>query len=135
MLSETHKLYSHLAPSSRGWKGRANWSSNDAEALFNLPDTAILFRRYLDSGRMLNAYDWFESFTQALSGEQDDEDEMQVGGEDEEEAGKLDEERQNELQARFLRSAHEMDWMGLLKSTGRKRDHFARTLFNPPPTA
>jgi origin recognition complex subunit 3 len=34
--------------------------------LHNLPDTSILFRRYLNAGRMINVYDWFESFKLAV---------------------------------------------------------------------
>ncbi|KAL0570648.1 Origin recognition complex subunit 3 [Marasmius crinis-equi] len=32
------------------------------EQLWEYPDTSILFHRYLDSGKMINIYDWFESF-------------------------------------------------------------------------
>jgi origin recognition complex subunit 3 len=35
-------------------------------ALWELPDTSILFRRYLDSGKTINVYDWFESFAVVL---------------------------------------------------------------------
>ncbi|KAG6896086.1 hypothetical protein C0992_010366, partial [Termitomyces sp. T32_za158] len=35
-------------------------------ALWELPDTSILFHRYLDSGKMLNIYDWFVVFQQEL---------------------------------------------------------------------
>lgn len=31
-----------------------------------LPDTSLLFQRYLESGRMLNMHDWYESFAAAL---------------------------------------------------------------------
>lgn len=37
-----------------------------SRALWELPDTSILFRRYLDSGRMINVFDWFESFKGVL---------------------------------------------------------------------
>ncbi|KAE9397056.1 hypothetical protein BT96DRAFT_996138 [Gymnopus androsaceus JB14] len=39
--------------------------SDDEEedvSLWRLPDTSILFHRYLDSGKIINVYDWFESF-------------------------------------------------------------------------
>ncbi|KZT04882.1 uncharacterized protein LAESUDRAFT_813778 [Laetiporus sulphureus 93-53] len=35
-------------------------------ALWQLPDTTILFRRYLEAGRLINAYDWYEAFAQVL---------------------------------------------------------------------
>lgn len=41
---------------------------DDPKVLANsAPDTCILFQRYLESGRMLNVYDWFESFSSALT--------------------------------------------------------------------
>jgi origin recognition complex subunit 3 len=107
----------------------------NSESLFDLPDTAVLFRRYLDSGRVINAYDWFESFAQAMSSEcegtgPENGTGMEQGGGDESEKGN---EWRRQIQARFLRGVHELDWNGLLRSTGRKRDHVARTLFDPPP--
>ncbi|KAJ3507772.1 hypothetical protein NMY22_g16828 [Coprinellus aureogranulatus] len=39
---------------------------NTDESLWKLPDTSILFRRYLDSGKMINVYDWYESFQAVL---------------------------------------------------------------------
>ncbi|KAF9016572.1 hypothetical protein BDZ89DRAFT_1216219 [Hymenopellis radicata] len=33
-----------------------------AGSIADLPDTSIIFQRYLDSGRMINVYDWYESF-------------------------------------------------------------------------
>lgn len=34
--------------------------------LWELPDTSIAFRRYVDAGRMVNVFDWFESFAVVL---------------------------------------------------------------------
>ncbi len=34
--------------------------------LRDLPDISILFKRYLDSSKMINVYDWFESFKTVL---------------------------------------------------------------------
>jgi origin recognition complex subunit 3 len=139
-------------------------------ALSNLPDTAVVFRRYLDSGKMINVYDWFESFAVAMRGEnrgslsaprrngnraagapssaggsgatpgraaqkrpknsievQDEGD----GGDDEADVV-YGAEWRREIQARFLRSVHELEWMGLLKPTGRKKDHVLRTVYDPP---
>ncbi|KAI0768174.1 origin recognition complex subunit 3 N-terminus-domain-containing protein [Trametes elegans] len=47
-----------------GWgkgKGKAR-----EPALWELPDTSIAFRRFVEAGRMVNAYDWFESFAVVL---------------------------------------------------------------------
>ena len=37
-----------------------------APALWQLPDASILFRRYADAGRMVNVFDWFQSFAVVL---------------------------------------------------------------------
>lgn len=111
----------------------------DPNDISTLPDTAVLLRRYLDSGRTINAYDWFESFAQAMHAERDrrEENKMEVDAEEEADGddgkGDGDDVWRKELQARFLRALHELDWNGLLRGTGRKRDHVARALWDPPP--
>jgi len=35
-----------------------------------------------------------------------------------------------EVQARFIRALHELDYLGFIKHTGRKADHVLRTLFD-----
>lgn len=115
--------------------------TNTETELVALPDTSVLFRRYLDSGRTINVYDWFESFVVAMEGERqqgsDVDEEMEIDkekdNEDDHEEDQKDEKWRREMQARFLRSIHELEWSGLTKTTKRKRDHVARTLFDPPP--
>ncbi|KAF9069203.1 origin recognition complex subunit 3 N-terminus-domain-containing protein [Rhodocollybia butyracea] len=41
-------------------------ADEDDDSLWRLPDTSILFHRYLESGKMINVYDWFESFHAVL---------------------------------------------------------------------
>ncbi|KAI0672417.1 hypothetical protein C8Q78DRAFT_1188445 [Trametes maxima] len=36
--------------------------SDSEPPLWRLPDTSIAFRRYVEAGRLVNVYDWFESF-------------------------------------------------------------------------
>ena len=43
---------------------------SDVEKLGGYSDTSILFRRYLDSGKMINVYDWFDSFHVVAEGQQ-----------------------------------------------------------------
>ena len=117
--------------------------------LWELPDTSILFRRYLDSGKMVNVYDWFESFQFVLEiqrkhlkirseqgspkrsgkgkgkGKQVHR-EAEDDGEEDEEKWKM------EVQARFMRALQEMDYLGFIKHTGRKVDHVQRTVFDIP---
>ena len=144
------------------WSESASGSGKDkGKALWELPDISILFKRYLDSGRMINVFDWFESFKCVLEMQRKYES-MQDGGggEDGEEKevfrpkkrgkgkekktkskGKEkeskmilmdqdeDEEWKLEVQARFIRSLHELDYLGFVKHTGRKREHVLKTLF------
>jgi len=84
------------------------------------PDTSRLFHLYMEAGRTINVYDWFEAFTISLEGEAND----HVQGADH--ADKMDtdverckEERRREVYARFMRSLHELDILGMLRWSGR----------------
>ncbi|OJT03272.1 Origin recognition complex subunit 3 [Trametes pubescens] len=146
--------------------------------LWEMPDTSIAFRRYVEAGRMVNVYDWFESFAVVLetqrrklrkraqlaaqgtprsqrngsrrsrstpkrrAGRVDtdmdvDGDDTQNGDEsDDAEEEEMDEEEEEkwkiEVQARFMRALHELDYMGFVKHTGRKPDHVVRTIYDVP---
>jgi origin recognition complex subunit 3 len=106
--------------------------------LWELPDTSILFWRYLEAGRMINAYDWYESFKQILDVQREQAttaehatpkknrgsaEEVATDEEDEEKWGM-------EIQARFMRALHELDFLGFIKHTGRKADHVIRTTYD-----
>ena len=120
-------------------------------SLWEHPDTSILFRRYMDSGKMINVYDWFESFRLVLETQRNNLKKRQdlrkkqhaspskhgkggrgrpsqkakeVGDDDDEDAFKL------QIQARFMRALHELDYLGFVKHTGRKADHVLRTAFD-----
>ncbi|KAL4253363.1 ORC3 family protein [Abortiporus biennis] len=123
--------------------------------LWELPDTSILFRRYMEAGKMINVYDWFESFAVALDAQrrhllrkqkegsqtpqknkgkgkakavdEEEEDEEEI-----EETEKEQEAWRMEVQARFIRSLHELDFMGFIKHTGRKADHVIKTTYDLP---
>jgi origin recognition complex subunit 3 len=112
------------------------------KSIWELPDTSILFKRYLDSGKMINVYDWFESFKIVLDAQRlhlqelaDDAISPRKRG-----SGKAkkpqpkttekdEEEWTVEVQARFVRAMHELDYLGFIKHTGRKADHLMRTVF------
>lgn len=147
-------------------------SHNDSRGLHTLPDTSILFRRYLDSGKLINIYDWYESFKVVLDAQREERirarahvsgrkgkekekgkgkgksksgigsptkrkakqkqievEDVEIGeGEMEEEP---DEEAWNrEVQARFIRALHELDYLGFVKHTGRRVEHVARVVFD-----
>lgn len=118
-------------------------NENGAKSIAELPDTSILFKRYLDSGKMINVYDWFESFKSVL----DTQDELirtrAVGSASPKkgkgkakakgaaaEAERDDDKWNVEVQARFIRALHELDYLGFIKHTGRKADHVQRTVFD-----
>jgi origin recognition complex subunit 3 len=151
---------------------------NNEGSLWRLPDTSILFRRYLDSGRMVNVYDWFESFQAVLETQKEElkkqsargrkrkasakgkekgtkkrasvsskkqsgkgkgkqrqldddeagEDEMDADGE-EGEGEDAEEKWKLEVQARFMRALHELDYLAFIKHTKRRADHVVRTVF------
>lgn len=127
-------------------------------AIWELPDTSIAFRRYLEAGRMVNVFDWFESFAVVLDdqrrqlrrraarsaepastpsrrkgkGRAVSREDTGSGGEDEEMDEEQEEQWKVELQARFIRALHELDYMGFVKHTGRKADHVIRTIYDVP---
>lgn len=84
----------------------------------SLPDTSILFARYLESGRLINLYDWFESFAGVLAGEKNEGEKAQESPPSRE-----------EIQARFLRGFHELDFLGFLKGTKRREECCLKTFF------
>lgn len=124
-------------------------------ALWELTDTAILFRRYLEAGRMINVYDWYEAFAMALetqrrrlrarNAEADAERAAQnnkakangkgkakalVEDPENEEDEDAEERWRMHVQARFIRALHELDYLGFVKHTGRKADHIVRTVYD-----
>lgn len=122
--------------------------------LWELPDTSILFRRYLDSGKMINVYDWFESFAVVLENQRRNsrrqeqaqneatkskgkgkmKESPRKGGKRKQAEDEDDEEAQEkwklQVQARFIRALHELDYLGFIKHTRRKKDHVLRTVFD-----
>ena len=112
-------------------------------ALWELPDTSVAFRRYVEAGRMVNVFDWFESFAVVLDSQRRhfargrgggaEEDTEGDDGDMEMEMGEEEEERWKvEVQARFMRALHELDYMGFVRHTGRKPDHVIRTFYDVP---
>jgi origin recognition complex subunit 3 len=110
---------------------------------------------------MINVYDWFDSFSVVLESQRKNlraqkrtvEDEARrisprkvMGGkgkgkQKQVEVEVTDEEQEDEdgegkwkmeVQARFMRALHELDYLGFLKHTGRKTDHVLRTVFDIP---
>ncbi|OAC98931.1 hypothetical protein MUCCIDRAFT_115177 [Mucor lusitanicus CBS 277.49] len=74
-------------------------------------DTCILYKLYLECGRLINLYDWFVAFGCIVEREKRSPHQ------------KLEE---NEVQARFIRSVAELQFLGFIKPTQRKTDHVIR---------
>ncbi|KAJ7126547.1 origin recognition complex subunit 3 N-terminus-domain-containing protein [Mycena crocata] len=96
------------------------------EYLKELPDTSILFKGYTKAGKMINVYDWFDNFRMVLEGQRESElaktakgkakgkgKKVEQGDSDDDEKWKLS------VQARFIRSLHELDYLGFIKHTSR----------------
>jgi origin recognition complex subunit 3 len=111
-----------------------------------------LFKGYLESGKMINVYDWFESFAVVLearkrqlvkkhipdgkrgnsgtpSRKRGKQKQVEVDNKD---AEGDEEEWHTEVQARFIRALQELDYLVFIKYTGRKVDHVIRIVFDYP---
>ncbi|KAF7324850.1 Origin recognition complex subunit 3-like [Mycena kentingensis (nom. inval.)] len=53
------------------WPPLATDPASDEDDIQTLPDTSILFRGYLKAGKMINVYDWFDSFRVVLEAQRD----------------------------------------------------------------
>ncbi|ORZ14878.1 origin recognition complex subunit 3 N-terminus-domain-containing protein [Lobosporangium transversale] len=111
-------------------------------------DTCILYKLYVECGRMINMYDWFTAFGMILErGTQSDNQQdrsMSNGDESNTLAHKRSKKRgkvsmaakskslkeqnldQKEVQARFISGVAELQFMGFIKPTNRKTDHVQR---------
>lgn len=110
------------------------------------PDTCILFQRSLDAGRLLNIADWFGAFVSVVQHEKVVRTPAPTASTstsghslrtrrrrslDLDTDGEGDDivEIQKEYQARFIQSAHELEFLGLIQATGRRKEHVMRTVF------
>ncbi|KXJ73230.1 hypothetical protein RP20_CCG016237 [Aedes albopictus] len=78
-----------------------------------LPDFSVAYKLHLESGRMINLFDWLQAFRTVVDecGEPDDDQDQQVDP---------------KIQARFTRAVAELQFLGFIKSSKRKTDHVAR---------
>ncbi|PVF98687.1 hypothetical protein CPB86DRAFT_784524 [Serendipita vermifera] len=94
------------------------------------PDVCILFSRYIEAGKTINVYDWFETFSQGLdyshldpTPKQQRKSKAKPGSKaalkEEEEERKREEAQRRDAYGRFMWSLHELDMLGLLRWTGR----------------
>ncbi|KAG0237232.1 Origin recognition complex subunit 3 [Actinomortierella wolfii] len=123
-------------------KSGADGQSQEGLVLHTHPDTCILYKLYVECGRMINMYDWFTAFSAILERGNDQHDE---DGDEETEAApnkrkrrkttakdKKSSEQQRQpldreqIQARFICAVAELQFMGFIKPTSRKTDHVMR---------
>ncbi|XP_077289672.1 origin recognition complex subunit 3 [Arctopsyche grandis] len=82
--------------------------------LSTLPDLSIIYKLYLECGKMINLYDWLQAFVTVLDPLENDDD---------------DNERRDidpQIQARFTSAVSEMQFLGFIKTSKRKTDHVTR---------
>ncbi|GJJ14687.1 hypothetical protein Clacol_008954 [Clathrus columnatus] len=136
-------------------RGYLDWgmgmSNNNSADACPLPDVSIAFQRYVDSGKMINLYDWHQSFSMAFETpvDQEEDDIMDVDDTPTKPRHKISSSRlaksnnnpaasktsiervdKRELQARFMRTVHELEFVGFLKRTGRRTEHVTKTIFD-----
>ncbi|XP_054262243.1 origin recognition complex subunit 3 [Macrosteles quadrilineatus] len=85
--------------------------SNNSEILSTMPDICIAYKLHLESGALINMYDWLQSFVTIVSPGEEDRDERKVDP---------------AIQARFTRAVTELQFLGFIKGSKKKTDHVAR---------
>lgn len=78
------------------------------------PDSAVAYTLLAEGGRLVNLYDWYQSFSAVKS----------VTSQGQEQI-----EEECETQARFAKACAELEFVGVFKKTKRKTDHVMRLLY------
>ncbi|KAK7492009.1 hypothetical protein BaRGS_00016673 [Batillaria attramentaria] len=79
----------------------------------SMPDVCIAYKLHLESGQLINLYDWLQAFVSIVTVE-------------EQENKKKGSKPDKLLQARFIQAVSELQFLGFIKPTKRKTDHVAR---------
>uniref|UniRef100_A0A336LPV0 Origin recognition complex subunit 3 n=1 Tax=Culicoides sonorensis TaxID=179676 RepID=A0A336LPV0_CULSO len=88
---------------------------NDESTLLpTMPDISIVYKLHLECGKMINMFDWLQSFKIVV-------DEKSVDEEDEDDTA-ID----PQIQARFTKAVAELQFLGFIKPTKKKTDHVQR---------
>lgn len=90
--------------------------NDDAKLLPTMPDVSIVYKLHLECGKMINMFDWLQSFKIVVDEKAVDDDD------DEDDDGTVD----PKIQARFTRAVAELQFLGFIKPTKRKTDHVQR---------
>ncbi|XP_055854624.1 origin recognition complex subunit 3 [Episyrphus balteatus] len=74
-----------------------------------LPDLSVAYKLHLECGKMINLFDWLQSFRSVLDYSEEDQEQVDP-----------------EIQARFTRAVAELQFLGYIKTSKRKTDHVTR---------
>ncbi|XP_034256218.1 origin recognition complex subunit 3 [Thrips palmi] len=85
--------------------------SDLGDILPTLPDVSIVYKLHLESGKLINMFDWLQSFLTIVDPSSVEEEQTEVDP---------------KLQARFTRAVAELQFLGFIKSSNRKTDHVTR---------
>lgn len=96
----------------------ANVSAEQIPA--SLPDICIAYKLHLESGKLINLYDWLQCWISIVGSSEGDV--MEV---DQEEPKVVD----KRLHARFSRAVSELQFLGFIRNSKRKTDHVERLTF------
>ncbi|XP_063706309.1 origin recognition complex subunit 3 [Culicoides brevitarsis] len=91
--------------------------NDDTKLLPTMPDVSIVYKLHLECGKMINMFDWLQSFKIVV-----DEKPIDADEEDEDDDTTVD----PKIQARFTRAVAELQFLGFIKPTKKKTDHVQR---------
>ncbi|KAK1134513.1 hypothetical protein K0M31_007294 [Melipona bicolor] len=84
---------------------------NDDAILSTLPDLSIIYKLHLESRKLINMYDWLQAFLIIV---------------DPANSARQQRDVDPKLQARFTQAVAELEFLGFIKSSRKKRDHVKR---------
>ncbi|GAB6032842.1 Origin recognition complex subunit 3 [Chamberlinius hualienensis] len=90
-------------------------TEDNSRILPTYPDISIAYKLLLEGGRLVNLYDWLQSFVAAIDLKNSDKLNAKVRSK-----------KTKDLIARFAQSVGELQYLGMIKKTARKTDHIAR---------
>ena len=104
------------------------YGTNNAEAedLSKFDDVSIAYHIYMESGQLINLFDWFMSFAAIVNPSLLDDDDDESDGESIPTDKKRNEGEEKIALTRFIRAVTELCYCGFIKTTTRKTDHVER---------
>eukprot|EP00111_Clytia_hemisphaerica_P008749 TCONS_00025585-protein len=82
------------------------------------PDVCVLYKLHTECGKLINLYDWLQAFMTVID--------PSLTSDTKKKKSKAKQQKEEQLQARFIRAVSELQFLGFIKSTKRKTDHVAR---------